>query len=52
LEGDEKTLEKVFELVKSIKGEHSVRHPDRVFAGSASVYDFDAVAQLAALRGI
>jgi hypothetical protein len=52
LEGDEKALEKVFELVKSIKGEHSVSNPDRGFAGKAFVYDIDAVAELSTVRGI
>jgi hypothetical protein len=52
LEGDENTVEKAFELVKSIKGEPPVSLPDSFFVSSAEDYDYDAVAQLATLSGV
>ena len=52
LEGDEKTVEKAFELVKSIKGEPPVTLPDTLYVSSAADYNYDASAQLATLGGI
>ena len=52
LEGQEEKLEEAFELVKSIKGEPPVSLPDSFFVSSAADYDYDAVAQLATLRGM
>jgi hypothetical protein len=52
LEGDESTVEKAFELVKSIKGEPPVSLPERFFVSSAEDYDYDALAQLATLSAI
>jgi len=52
LEGDEESVEKAFELTKSIKGEPPVGLPDTFYVTSASDYDYDASAQLATLKGI
>jgi len=52
LEGDEKLVEKAFELVKSIKGEPAVSGPDERRVSSAQDYNYDALAQLATLGGI
>jgi hypothetical protein len=52
LEGDEGNVEKAFDLVKSIKGEPPVSLPDTFFVSSAGDYGFDAVAQLATLKGV
>jgi len=51
LEGDETHVEKAFELVKSIKGESPVSLPDTFYVGSPSDYKYDALAQLATLKG-
>jgi hypothetical protein len=50
VEGDEKRLEKAFELVKSIKGEPPVTLPDTLRLNSAEDYQYDAQAQLAVLE--
>jgi len=52
LEGDENTVEKAFELVKSIKGEPPVSLPDTFFVSSAADFDYNALAQLATLKGM
>lgn len=52
LEGDEDRVEKAFELVKSVKGEPPVTLPDTFSVTSAADYDYDALAQLALLKGI
>jgi len=52
LEGDEKNVEKAFELVKSIKGEPPVSLPDTLIVRSAADHHYDATAQLAALKGV
>ena len=52
LEGDEKRVQKAFELVKSIKGEPPVTIPDTFRVSSAKDYNYDAQAQLATLGGI
>jgi hypothetical protein len=52
LEGDEESVEKAFELAKSVKGEPSVRLPDRFSVTSPADYDYDASAQLAILAGV
>jgi len=51
LEGDETHVEKAFELVKSIKGEPPVTLPDTFRVGSPVDYKYDALAQLATLKG-
>jgi len=52
LEGDEKRVEKAFELVKSIKGEPPVTPPDQFRISSAKDYNYDASAQFATLGGV
>jgi hypothetical protein len=52
LEGDEESVVKAFELAKSVKGEPPVTLPDTFFVSSAADFDYDAVAQLATLKGI
>jgi hypothetical protein len=52
IEGDEQTVEKAFDLAKSVKGEPPVSLPDTFYVSSAEDYDFDALAQLATLKGI
>ena len=52
LEGDEKRVEKAFELVKSVKGEPPVSMPDKLRVSSAKDYNYDAMAQFATLEGI
>jgi hypothetical protein len=52
LEGDEERIEKAFELVKSIKGEPPVTLPNTFSIGSAADFKYDALAQLATLKGI
>jgi hypothetical protein len=52
LEGDEERVKKAFELAKSIKGEPQVSLPDTFFISSAADYDYDALAQLATLKGL
>jgi len=51
LAGDEETVEKAFELVKSIKGEPPVGSPEKLVLASAEEYNYDASAQLAVLGG-
>ena len=52
LEGDEKRVEKAFELAKSVKGEPPVTLPDTFHVSSAADYNYDALAQLATLKGL
>ena len=52
LTGDEETVEKAFELVKSIKGEPAVGLPENLVIASAEEYNYDASAQLATLGGL
>lgn len=52
LEGDEKRVEKAFELVKSIKGEPPVGKLSESRVSSPEDYNYDALAQLATLGGI
>lgn len=52
LEGDEKRVEKAFELVKSIKGEPPVGRADEFRVSSAKDYNYDSLAQLATLGGV
>lgn len=52
LEGDEASVEKAFELVKSVKGEPLVTLPNTYYVGSAADYEYDASAQLATLKGL
>jgi len=52
LTGDEETVERAFELVKSIKGEPAVGLPENLAIASAEEYNYDASAQLATLGGL
>jgi len=52
LTGDEETVERAFELVKSIKGEPAVGLPENLVIASAEEYKYDASAQLATLGGL
>jgi len=52
IEGDDDRVEKAFELIKSIKGEPLVTLPDTFFVSSAADYNYDALAQLATLKGV
>ncbi|MFW6114928.1 MAG: hypothetical protein ACOC6E_01375, partial [Thermodesulfobacteriota bacterium] len=52
LEGEEKNVEKAFEVVKSIKGEPPVSLPDSLAVKSAADHSYDAAAQLATLKGV
>jgi len=52
IEGDEDRIVKAFDLVKSIKGEPPVTLPDTFFVSSAADYNYDALAQLATLKGL
>jgi len=52
LEGDEESVEKAFDLVKSVKGEPPVGLPDAFAVDSPADYDYDASAQLATLGGV
>jgi hypothetical protein len=52
IEGDEDRVVKAFDLVKSIKGEPPVTLPDTFFVSSAADYKYDALAQLATLKGL
>jgi len=52
LEGDEAHVQKAFDLVKSIKGEPAVTVPDTFYVGSPADYKYDALAQLATLKGV
>lgn len=45
-------VERAFELTKSVKGEPPVSLPDTFFVSSAADYDYDALAQLATLKGL
>ena len=45
-------MEKAFKLIKFIRWEPPVSLPDSFFVSSAADYDYDAVAQLATLRGM
>lgn len=52
LEGDEERVENAFELAKSVKGEPPVTLPDTFRINSAADYNYDALAQLATLKGL
>jgi hypothetical protein len=52
LEGDEESVERGFEIATSIKGEPPVTIPETFFLSSAADYGYDALAQLATLKGI
>jgi len=52
LEGDAERVERAFELAKSVKGEPPVSLPDTFSVTSAADYDYDALAQLAVLKGL
>ena len=51
LEGDQGKLDSAFELVKSVKGEPPISLPETFSVGSAAEFKYDALAQLATLRG-
>lgn len=50
--GDEESVEKAFEMVKSIKGEPQVGMPEKLVLASAEEFDYDASAQHATLGGV
>lgn len=52
IEGDDERVEKAFDLIKSIKGEPPVMLPDTFFVSSADDYNYDALSQLATLKGL
>ena len=52
IEGDDDKVGKAFDLIKSIKGEPPVTLPDTFFVSSADDYNYDALAQLATLKGL
>ena len=52
VEGDDSHVKKAFDLVNSIKGEPPVTVPDTLFVSSPADYDYDALAQLATLKGV
>jgi hypothetical protein len=52
LEGDEDKIVAAMELVKSIKGEPPVSMPDQFSVSSPADYGYDAMAQLATLKGL
>lgn len=52
LEGDETHVKKAFELVKSVKGEPPVTLPNTFYVSSPADYKYDALAQLATLKGV
>jgi len=51
IEGDDDRVKKAFELIKSIKGEPPVTLPDTFYITSPADYNYDALAQLATLKG-
>jgi hypothetical protein len=52
IEGDEDRVEKAFNLIKSIKGEPPVTLPEAFYVSSAADYNYDALTQLATLKGL
>jgi len=52
LAGDEESVERAFELAKSVKGEPPVDLPETFYLSTAADYNYDALAQLATLKGI
>lgn len=52
LEGEEERVEKAFQLVRSIKGEPPVSLPESFLVSSPEDYEFDALKQLATLKGV
>lgn len=52
LAGDEESVERAFELAKSVKGEPPVDLPETFYVSTAADYNYDALAQLATLKGI
>jgi len=52
LEGDEAHVKKAFEIVKSVKGEAPVTLPNTFYVSSPADYKYDALAQLATLKGV
>jgi len=52
IEGDEARVVKAFELVKSIKGEPPVTLPTIFSVSCPADYNYDALAQLATLKGV
>jgi hypothetical protein len=52
LEGDEQNVKKAFEIATSLKGEPPVSLPGTFFVSSAADYQYDALAQLATLKGM
>ena len=52
LKGDEKSVEKAFELAKSIKGEPPVTVPETLHVKDAADFNYDPASQLATLKGL
>ena len=52
LKGDGERVERAFELAKSVKGEPPVSLPETFFVSSAADYNYDALGQLATLKGV
>lgn len=52
LEGDEDSVQKAFDLAKSIKGEPAVSMTNNLLLSAPEEYKYDALAQLATLKGI
>jgi hypothetical protein len=52
IEGDEPHVVKAFELIKSIKGEPPVTLPTTFAVSCPADYNYDAIAQLATLKGV
>jgi hypothetical protein len=52
LEGDEERVIKAFDVVKSIKEEPPIAPPSKSCVSSAANFQYDALAQLATLKGI
>lgn len=50
IEGEEKNVEKAFEIAKSVKGEPPVTLPDKYSISSAADYGYDAAKQYACLH--
>jgi hypothetical protein len=51
IEGDEAHVKKAFDLVNSIKGEPPVTVPDTLYVSNPKDFNYDALAQLATLKG-
>ena len=52
IEGNEASVKKAFDLIKSIKGEPPVSVVDTFFVSDPKDYKYDAIEQLATLKGM